>query len=164
MAARPRVKLLAFAALLLVLAQGTTGTPDTAASSFVDEVIHLTNTQRRVIKGRSCPALVPSGTLMAVAQQHTHDMAIHNFFSHSSPNGTSPWQRIVASGYHATHVAENIAAGQRSPRDVVGTWMRSPHHRANLLNCRLREIGVGFAHAEGSAFGSYWVAIFAASR
>lgn len=164
MAARPRVKLLAFAALLLVLAQGTTGTPDATASSFVDEVIHLTNTQRRVIKGRSCPALVPNGALMAVEQQHAHDMAIHNFLSHASPNGASPWQRIVASGYHAQRAAENIAAGQHSPREVVGTWMKSTHHRANLLDCRLREIGVGFAHADGSAFGSYWVEIFAASR
>lgn len=164
MAARPRVKLLAFAALLLVLAQGTTGIPDATASSFVDEVIHLTNTQRRVIKGRSCPALVPSGALMAVAQQHAHDMATHNFFSHASPNGASPWQRIAGAGYPAARTAENIAAGQRSPRDVVRTWMRSPHHRGNLLNCRFREIGVGFAHADGSAFGSYWVEIFAAPR
>jgi len=39
-------------------------------------------------------------------------------------------------------VAENIAMGQQSPEDVLGSWMRSSGHRANILNGSHRRIGV----------------------
>lgn len=40
--------------------------------------------------------------------------------------------------------AENVASGQHSER-VVAAWMASPGHRANILNPRYSEMGVGFA-------------------
>jgi uncharacterized protein YkwD len=39
-------------------------------------------------------------------------------------------------------VAENLAMGQRTSREVVRDWMNSPGHRANILNRRHRRIGV----------------------
>jgi uncharacterized protein YkwD len=39
-------------------------------------------------------------------------------------------------------VAENIAMGQQSTEEAVGAWMRSPGHRANMLNGGFRRIGV----------------------
>lgn len=161
MTARPRVKLLAIAALLLMLAQGTVGSPRVGASSFVDEVIHLINMQRHTIKGPRCPALVPNAGLMAVAQRHADDMAVHHYVSHASLDNASPWQRIAVTGYTARRTAENIAAGQRSPHEVIVAWMGSPAHRANILDCQLHEVGVGFSNINGSDFGSYWVTDFA---
>lgn len=39
-------------------------------------------------------------------------------------------------------VAENIALGQQSAREAVGSWMRSSGHRANILSRRYGRIGV----------------------
>jgi uncharacterized protein YkwD len=43
-------------------------------------------------------------------------------------------------------VGENIAWGSQelaTPRSIVNGWMHSPGHRANILNRRFREIGIG---------------------
>ena len=40
-------------------------------------------------------------------------------------------------------VAENVAMGYGSPKAVMQAWMASPGHRANILDCRLRHLGVG---------------------
>ncbi len=55
-----------------------------------------------------------------------------------------------------------IAAGQRTPQDVVAAWMGSSGHRANILNCALTQIGVG--HATGGSYGHYWTQNFATPR
>ena len=40
---------------------------------------------------------------------------------------------------------ENIAAGQPNPVEVMKAWMKSPGHRANILSCAFRNVGVGIA-------------------
>jgi hypothetical protein len=85
-------------------------------------------------------------------------MATRGFFGHIGPGGTTLVQRDSAAGYLKwTYLAENLAAGQRSPADVVAAWLNSPEHRANLLSSRVREIGVGYYFLGGSVYGSYWV-------
>src|SRR5688500_16936545 len=59
-------------------------------------------------------------------------------------------------------MAKNIAAGQRTPEAVVQAWMESPGHRANILNSRYTEIGVGLA--TGGRMGMYWAQSFGARR
>ncbi len=50
-------------------------------------------------------------------------------------------------------VAENIAMGQRDCQEVVGTWMRSSGHRANILNRGHGRIGVAaYRIGEGVIF------------
>jgi uncharacterized protein YkwD len=80
-------------------------------------------------------------------------------FSHYGPNGSTPLSRIARAGYlsHTSsyRVAENIAAGRGrfhgSPGAIVKAWLRSPEHRANILDRRLHEFGVGIAR--GAPFG-----------
>ncbi|MBO3740117.1 CAP domain-containing protein, partial [Actinoplanes flavus] len=43
--------------------------------------------------------------------------------------------------------SENIAYGYRTATDVVTGWMNSPGHRANILNCKSKTVGVGVAYA-----------------
>jgi uncharacterized protein YkwD len=57
-------------------------------------------------------------------------------------------------------MGENIAAGQRTPAAVMDAWMKSPGHRANILNCGFRVIGMGVATVTGSPFGIYWTQNF----
>ncbi len=157
MTGRPRV-LLVMSALLLA---SVFGIPQAAASPDLNRVIELTNEQRRAA---GCANLQWNAALGAAAQRHADDMAANSYFSHKSRNGLSFVVRIRQAGYRLRLGGENIAAGQQSPEEVVATWMASPRHRANMLNCRLRHIGIGFGLNTGSAYGTYWVQTFGSSR
>lgn len=118
------------------------------------EVLSLVN-QERAAAG--CPALAYDGPLTGIARDHSADMANRNFFSHTNPSGQDPWDRAAAAGI-SNLAAENIAAGQSSPEAVMASWMNSSGHRANILNCSLRTLGVGVAY--GGSYGIYWTQDF----
>ena len=128
------------------------GTTDPAAA----EVVRLVNVARA---GAGCRALRVDVHLTAAARLHSEDMARRNYFSHTSLDGRSPWDRIRAQGY-AYGSAENIAAGQRTPAAVMTAWMNSPGHRANILNCSSAAIGVGIGRSSDSTYGIYWTQDF----
>ena len=95
-----------------------------------------------------CSALVPNGILMGTALAHSADMALHHTLQHPSSDGTAPGARIKAGGYDWRIWAENIASATPSPEDVVDQWFNetppNDAHRANILNCALRDVGVGY--------------------
>src|SRR5689334_13954444 len=140
----------------------TTATTSTAGPAglqdFRSEVVDLTN-QERAQAG--CGPLYRHGALDTAAQAHAEDMANRNYFDHNSLDGRTPWDRILQAGYPPNNgMGENIAAGQSTPADVVNSWMNSPGHRANILNCSFRAIGVGYGYNGGSTYGHYWVQDF----
>ena len=66
----------------------------------------------------------------------------------SPRSGRTPWDRIRAQLNGAEPfgaMGENIAKGQRTPAEVMTGWMNSPGHKANILNCGFKNIGVGVA-------------------
>ncbi|KLL10303.1 hypothetical protein BL254_21135 [Protofrankia sp. BMG5.30] len=135
-------------------------TPVTSAPSDrllgeASEVIALTNAERA---RAGCAALTTDRRLITAAQAHSADMSAHDYFSHDSLDGRTPFQRITKAGYEFSAAAENIAAGQRTPAEVVRGWMNSAGHRANILNCSLKQIGVGYA--TGGRYGTYWTQDF----
>jgi uncharacterized protein YkwD len=94
--------------------------------------------------------LRPNAHLRRAAQAHTLSMAFGDYFQHSGPSGQSPLSRMRAAGYISSHVGyevgENIAWGTMylaTPRAIVAAWMRSPGHRANILDPRYRDTGIG---------------------
>ena len=74
--------------------------------------------------------------------------------SHELRNPLSAIQVALA----VMRVRENIASGQPSATAVMGSWMRSPGHRANILDCSLTRLGVGMATGPG---GPWWTQLFA---
>ena len=116
-----------------------------------DQVVALVNEERA---GAGCPAVTVDARLIAAAQGHSSDMAANGYFSHTSQDGRTFADRIRAAGYPSP-AAENIAAGQRSARQVMQAWMNSSGHRANILNCGIRTIGVGL-----DTRGWYWTQNF----
>lgn len=124
-------------------------------STMEQAVLTLTNAQRTA---KGCPALAWNATLAVVARAHSQDMATSNYFDHNSLDGTTPAQRVQAAGYAYIQTAENIAAGQATPDAVMTSWMGSPGHAANILNCALTELGVGVA--AGGSYGTYWTQDF----
>ncbi|MFA1549125.1 CAP domain-containing protein [Actinomadura chokoriensis] len=123
------------------------------SSSAEAAVVSLTNTER--VKA-GCSPLRTDQRLVVAARKHSADMAANNYFDHTSRNGDSPWKRMEDAGYTSPG-AENIAKGYPTASAVVKGWMNSPGHRANILNCGLRAIGVGRASGAG---GPLWTQDF----
>ncbi|MEM9149647.1 MAG: CAP domain-containing protein [Cyanobacteria bacterium P01_F01_bin.3] len=131
--------------------------------NFIDEVLRLTN-EFRVQQGRK--PLTLNVELNEAAQKHSESMANDDFFSHTGKSGDSVGQRATDAGYTWNRVGENIAAGQRTPADVVKGWINSPGHRANLLNPGFTDIGLGYfllENDQGSInYNTYWTQVFGA--
>ena len=53
---------------------------------------------------------------------------------------------------------ENIAMGQRTPQEVMNSWMNSSGHRANILNPSFTTLGVGIAKDANGTI--YWTQMF----
>ncbi len=85
-------------------------------------------------------------------------MVARDFYAHTAPDGSRPWDRAAAAGSRCRTVGENIACGQRSAAEVVRGWMNSPGHRANILRPEFTRIGVGLAG--GGRAGTYWTQLF----
>jgi uncharacterized protein YkwD len=121
-------------------------------AAFEDEVISLVNAERA--KNGLSP-LRHSVFLEKAAQAFSDDMQARDFFreDHMDPEGRSPSDRIIASGYldefnacnctRSYSVGENIAKGQSTPADVMESWMKSTEHRTNILRSTFSEIGIG---------------------
>ncbi len=125
------------------------------AAQMQTEVITLVNAQRAKV---GCAPLRTSTALRNAAVLHSTDMRKQNYFSHTSKDGRSPWDRIRAQDY-AYGSAENIAAGQRTPKAVVTAWMNSAGHRKNILNCANKAVGVGVSQGGGDYY-IYWTQDF----
>jgi uncharacterized protein YkwD len=115
---------------------------DLAHMSAENAVLALVNAERAKA---GCGSLSVDGRLAGAARAHSMDMVVRDYFSHTTPDGVTFDKRITAAGYKWSLVGENIAAGQPDPTAVMRAWMNSPGHRANILNCRFRQIGIGLA-------------------
>lgn len=132
------------------------------AGAFMEQVIQLTNAERTKVNAST---LSMNNNLRNAAQAHTIDMACRQYFSHTAPApapfGASPFDRITAFGYAYSAAAENIAAGQTSPAEVVTSWMNSEGHRTNMLNPTYTQIGIGYVFYANDTLQTnyfhYWV-------
>ena len=111
------------------------------AAEFRDRLVARVNHRR---ENRGCRLFRANGALTLAAQRHSDAMAARNRLSHRLAGEPSLGTRVTRAGYTGWRlVAENLAWGQSSPRAVLRAWVRSSGHRANLDNCRLRDVGVG---------------------
>lgn len=124
-------------------------------SQFEQQVVQLVNQERA--KAGLKP-LTYDAQLSQVARLKSQDMANKGYFSHNSPTYGSPFDMMKQFGVSYRTAGENIAAGQRTPAQVVQAWMNSPGHRANILNSQFTHIGVGYA--TGGSYGHYWTQMF----
>ena len=131
------------------------------SADFESEVIDLVNEERAA---HGLPPLSYDYQLAEAARGHSEDMAIQDYFSHTSLDGRIPSNRIADAGYSYNSYGENIAAGYRTPEAAMNGWMTSPGHRANILGANFCDIGVGYAYQAGSEYGHYWTQNFGRKR
>lgn len=124
------------------------------------EVVRLTN-EFRAKNGCLVP-LKPSAELTKAARAHSKDMAINNFFDHKGSDGSQPWDRMTAAGYKWRMAAENIEGGASSAQEVFDAWKSSSGHRANMLNCEYKDIGIGYVSDPNDTvrYYHYWTQDF----
>ena len=133
-------------------------------AGFEQRVVELVNLERAK---KGLPPLKRNSELDYAARYHARDMVEDDYFSHDTfdrVNGGLVWKcgpferiRLYYTGY--SKAGENAAAGYATPEDVVGGWMNSPGHRANILDPAYREIGVGYYYGNAT-YRHYWVQDF----
>lgn len=136
---------------------GDSEVEQSAPSSQAEQVLQLVNAERAK---QGLKALKMSEELRSIANLKSRDMADKNYFDHTSPTYGTPFQMLQDFGVHYTAAGENIAAGQKTPEEVMNAWMNSSGHRANILNKNFDTIGVGYY--EGGSYGVYWTQLFTA--
>lgn len=124
-------------------------------SAEEQETLERANTERNRAK---VSVLAANVKLFKAARDHSANMAKQEKLSHTLDD-RGPAERLDAVRYAHLGWAENCAAGQRSPDATISTWMESPQHRANLLDKRFNEVGIGIATADDGA--KYWTLLLA---
>lgn len=117
------------------------------ASDYADTVIALVNKER---EAAGLDPLEKSDSLCSSAEIRAAELGTK--FSHTRPDNTSCFTAIDIS-YRTC--GENIAMGQRTPDEVMNSWMGSSGHKANILGSKYTKIGVAYDESNGG-----WVQIF----
>jgi uncharacterized protein YkwD len=95
--------------------------------------------------------LVKADTEIAVvARKHSADMFKRGYFSHYTPEGKNPFDRMKAGGISFLTAGENLALAQTLSIAHTGL-MNSPGHRANILNPSFGRLGIGIL--DGGIYG-----------
>jgi uncharacterized protein YkwD len=138
--------------------------PAVTNAEFEQEVLRLVNVERK--KKRLSPLSLDEN-LTRAARYHAQDMAEDDYFDHNSQDrkngklvkvcGTFDRARKFAPSFG--YRAENISAGDVSPKDVMNSWMRSPGHKANILNKNYTHIGIGYYKGK-KGYKYYWAQTF----
>ena len=149
--ARPARRLVTALAVLGLLALTTrplvgaeSPAPPAVVAATAPTVLELTNLER------SRAGLAPlreNERLTYAAQLQSQQMGAVSRMDHVLRDARypNPADRLAAADYAWQAYGENVAMGQRSAAEVVAAWMHSPAHRANILNARYTELGVGYA-------------------
>jgi hypothetical protein len=113
------------------------------------KLLDLTN------KARTDQGLQPlhwDPSLAIAAQAHSQKMFDQHSLSHQLPGEPDLEGRAAQSGAHFREIAENVAMGNGA-EGVQKEWMNSPPHRANILDPKLTNVGIGVVEHAG-----YWYA------
>lgn len=124
------------------------------------------------IRGRrDLPSFCVHPALQRAARHHSEDMVKRDYFSHDTVGRNEDFsERVEGFGYtNYSTLAENIAYGagsEGSPRRIMRAWMHSEGHRRNILDPRLRQIGIGVfvGNWKGREGTSMYTADFGAKR
>ncbi len=104
------------------------------------KVFSQTNIQRQ---NNGLTPLKYNSVLSESATNKAKDMFAKNYWAHNSPSGTTPWDFFKAVDYHYSVAGENLARDFYDTESLMSGWMNSPTHKANIINSKYQEIGIG---------------------
>jgi len=96
------------------------------------------------------PGLKDNAKLRKAALGQSNDMVANGYFDHTSLEGDTFVDRILAAGYAKRNdgwtLGENLAWGTgdlSTAQGVMNAWMNSAGHKANIVKKAYREVGIG---------------------
>lgn len=110
-----------------------------ASDITAEQVIVQTNQQRKQL---GLSELTYNEELSQAALAKGQDMFSNQYWSHVSPQGRQPWDFIKEADYVYIVAGENLARDFSHTDEMVGAWMASPTHKANIINPKFQEIGI----------------------
>lgn len=131
---------------------------DTINSDFTKEQLEVLEIVNKERKANGLKPLTLNKELSNVATVKSQDMINKGYFDHTSPTYGSPFDMMKSFGISYKAAGENIAKDQKTPSEVMNSWMNSPGHRANILSPNFTELGVGVA--KDSKGTIYWTQMF----
>lgn len=113
--------------------------PEVKVSPQTDDLLKLINSERQQ---RGIKTLTLDQNLTSLAQNYSRKMSSENFFSHTDPQGTTPFERLKNAGAFFQTAGENIAY---APDVSIAhqNLMNSEEHKSNILNPDYSKIGIG---------------------
>lgn len=118
------------------------------------DMLVLINEQRERM---GLPSLDSDEQAQRVAREHARDMLERGYFSHYTPEGLSPFDRIDMANVAYQHAGENLAFAPDEEIAMNGL-MKSEGHRNNILSQDFNQVGI--AALDAGIFGKMYVQIF----
>jgi len=133
--------------LCLILLIGA-GLAENRSASPERQLFDATN-RERVAHG--LPALQWNDALAVAAHKHASEMAQKGELSHQFPGEPSLPSRVRQAGAHFVWLSENVAEGTNA--SLIHTeFVKSPRHRANILDSDMNVMGIGIVERNGEMF------------
>jgi hypothetical protein len=143
--------------LVVVMGVGTLGTAVATGTTIRPRTVMLEKLNE-VRSAHGLGVVRPALLLRLIAQRHSDDMVIRDYFSHTIPGGSYYWDHFRHFGIEDwvspyaseilatnTHISSDSAAGTYAYK----SFMASAPHRGAIRNCSYNTFGVG-AYREGS--------------
>ncbi|MEG6586899.1 CAP domain-containing protein [Dendrosporobacter sp. 1207_IL3150] len=121
----------------------TSSNAGTVSTTKEQQALQLLNNDRAA---HGLPALKFNSKLTTLAENYAKDMINRGFFSHYTPEGLSPFDRMSRAGIGYRTAGENLAINS-SVAGAETAFMNSSGHRANILNSTYSEVGIGVVQA-----------------
>jgi len=112
------------------------------------ELFEATNRERLA---HGLPALQWNDALAVAARKHASEMAHKDALSHQFPGEPSLPSRVKQAGAHFVWLSENVALGSNTST-IHAEFVKSPPHRANILDTDMNVVGIGIVERNGELF------------
>jgi uncharacterized protein YkwD len=143
-----RIMIRAVAILIIGLAAFPAAQGQTGGSAAEQELFVSVNRARRA---QGLPALRWNEALAMAARRHAGLMAQHGAAEHGFPGEPALAARVTQAGARFVWLSENVVQGSRV-ETIQAEFLRSPNHRANMLDAEMDSIGVGVVERGGQLF------------
>ena len=90
-------------------------------------------------------------SLATAARRHAKVMAVRGSAQHGFEGEPSLSARVKQAGAHFSWLSENVTQGP-TPEFIHAQFMKSPPHRANILDRDMDSIGIGVVEQRGQLF------------
>ena len=138
------------AALITLLTLISASAPAQQKTSDAERQLFNAANQER--KAHGLPSLKPDEALANAARAHAQRMAEQGTISHQLPGEPNLLSRAKAAGAaQFSWISENVDEGQNATA-IHQSFMRSPQHRANILDSDMDSVGIGVAERNGQMF------------